>query len=157
MSPESIVTWSPVVRRLRFYQVSVTGALLVFCENCFEIRNRMRLYHGTSKKVLAAITREGVEAPSYWGTQAQASEYAKSFGDQRILLTADLDEQDLSASLYMAQAMVDEGDLDTLPDSSDLVFSLEYLGGVTCQERVMQFEVMEKEPVSKPSRRPARR
>lgn len=101
----------------------------------------MQLYHGTSRLAWEHIKKEGVQAPSYWGTEAQAREYADSFGENGVILSAQLDEDNLQASLLMAQALIDEGDLDAMPDDNDLEYSLEYLGGVTCTSTVRHAEL----------------
>lgn len=113
----------------------------------------MKLFHGTSRQAWQSIQREGVEAPSYWGSEDQAQAYADSFGAQGVVLVADLDEGDLEASLLMAQAMMDAGDLDALPASDDVAFSLEYLGGVTCTAVVRDAECLTPE-TPKRRRRP---
>lgn len=69
----------------------------------------MLLYHGTSKENLPSILENGVTSPSYWGTLEQASEFSSSFGSQGIILCADIDESDLSASLLMAESLYENG------------------------------------------------
>lgn len=106
----------------------------------------MKLYHGTSKEFLGSIEEDGVDAPSYWGTRDQALEYAASYGENGVLLVADIDPDDLNASMYVAQAMYDDSQIDALPDEDDLAYSLEYLGGVTCEAPIHHFDVEHVEP-----------
>lgn len=101
----------------------------------------MKLYHGTSKEFLQGIEDDGLDAPSYWGTRDQALEYAASYGENGILLVADIDEDDLKASIYVAQALYDDSQIEVMPDEDDLAYSLEYLGGVTCHVTVHNFDV----------------
>jgi len=103
----------------------------------------MKLYHGTSSDCLESIAEEGVEAPSYWGTREQALQYAGSFGEKGVLLVADLNEDDLRASMEVALCMREDGSINDLPDEDDLAYSLEYLGGVTCNSTVRFFDVEE--------------
>lgn len=100
----------------------------------------MKLYHGTSSENLGSMMEDGVDSPSYWGTRRQAEAYAASYGANGVLLEAELDTEDLKASIYVAQAMYDDGDIDTIPDEDDLAYSLQHLGGLTCHARVRQFK-----------------
>lgn len=102
----------------------------------------MRLYHGTTKDKLASIQSDGVTAPSYWGSQETAQGYADSFGDNGVVLVADIDESDLEANLLVAAALHESGDLEDDVDPRDLDYSLESLEGVVCHIDLMDFEVL---------------
>ncbi|MFG8752971.1 hypothetical protein ACEPU1_32150 [Pseudomonas aeruginosa] len=106
----------------------------------------MKLYHGTSKEFLESIEEDGLDAPSYWGTRDQAEEYAASYGENGVILVADIDPDDLKASVYVAQAMYDDSQIDVMPDEDDLAYSLENLGGVTCHATVHHFDIEELAP-----------
>lgn len=41
----------------------------------------------------------------------------------------------------MAESIYVTGNIDEIPDDNDLDFSLEYLGGVTCNEVIFDLEV----------------
>lgn len=111
----------------------------------------MKLYHGTSKELLESIEEDGVDAPSYWGTRDQAEGYAGSYGENGVILVADIDPDDLKASVYVAQAMYEDSQIDVMPDEDDLAYSLEFLGGVTCHATVHHFDVEEAAPAESPS------
>lgn len=121
----------------------------------------MLLYHGTSRTAWARIQTEGVEAPSYWGDLEQAQAYAASFGNDGLVLQADLEEADLQLSELMAASLLEEGDLEpdevqamqTAVDRNDLAFSLEHLGGVTCTAVVRHAECLASTPPARPRRR----
>lgn len=113
----------------------------------------MQLYHGTSKDNLSSIEADGITAPSYWGTEDMARQYAESFGANGIVLVADIDESDLQANMLVANCLVENGDLEDLPDENDLEYSLENLEGVVCNVDV--FDAMTVEP-TQPVRRKKR-
>lgn len=102
----------------------------------------MILYHGTSQKNLESIFSNGLVAPSYWGTLEQAQSFAESFGADGVILTCEFDASDLSASMLMAESLYESGDIDEMPDEDNLAFSLEHLGGVTCNEVVFDLAVV---------------
>lgn len=102
----------------------------------------MLLYHGTSKSFLSSIMSDGVQSPSYWGTLEQAEDYSRSYSDG-IIISADIDESSLCASLLMAEQMYENGDIDEIPESDNLEYSLEFLGGITCEQDISDFEVID--------------
>lgn len=112
----------------------------------------MRLYHGTTVQNMPSIQADGITAPSYWGTEAMAKQYAASFGVDGVVLEADIDDSDLQANLLVANALYENGDIDELPEMDDLDFSLESLEGIVCTVDVMEFTVLESAP-AKPLRK----
>ena len=102
----------------------------------------MWLYHGTSKKSLKAIEREGVMSPSYWTNDFEmAKGYASSFGDG-VVLMCDSRRYDFKANMQVAQCLLDEGEIESLPNEDDLQHSLAFLEGIVCQENISDFEVV---------------
>lgn len=83
-------------------------------------------------------------AESYWGTLEQARSFSNSF-DDGIILQADIDENDLKASILMAESLYDSGDLDEIPDEDDIDFSIENLGGCVCLISINDFSVVVQE------------
>ena len=110
----------------------------------------MKLFHGTSRQAWADIQAQGVQAPSYWGTREQAQEYADSFGEDGVVLRADIDEGSLGASVLVAQALLEAGETDALPDQDDLADSLEFLGGVVCHDLVREVAIIDVPPAPRP-------
>jgi hypothetical protein len=104
----------------------------------------MLLFHGTSATNLSDILSSGVNAESYWGTLEQARSFSNSF-DDGIILQADIDENDLRASILMAESLYDSGDLDEIPDEDDIDFSIENLGGCVCLIAINDFSVVVQE------------
>lgn len=112
----------------------------------------MRLYHGTTTDNLASIQSDGITAPSYWGTEMMARQYANSFGSEGVVLVADIDDSDLTVNSLVAGLLYESGDIDEMPEATDLAYSLEYLEGVVCQVDVIDAAILEVEPAIK--RRP---
>lgn len=106
----------------------------------------MKLYHGTTVQNMASIQADGITAPSYWGTEAMAKQYAASFGADGVVLVADIDDSDLQANLLVANCLYENGDIDEIPEIDDLDFSLENLEGVLCTVDVMDSAVLESAP-----------
>ena len=102
----------------------------------------MLLYHGTSKNNLESIKLEGVTAPSYWGTFLQAREHADSYGEDGIVISSDIDEDALCASSLMAECL-DEEESDEAEKEDSLQFSMEFLGGLTCNDVIFEFDIVE--------------
>jgi hypothetical protein len=57
------------------------------------------------------------------------------------------------STLLVAGLLYDSGDIDEMPDGTDLAYSLEYLEGVVCQIDVLGATILEAEPATK--RRPS--
>lgn len=106
----------------------------------------MKLFHGTTKENLTSIQSEGVSSPSYWGTEIMAREYANSFGDEGVVLVAEIDESDLEINQLVADQLYEEGEIDEMPDECDLQHSLEYLEGLVCTTTVFHAEIFVPEP-----------
>jgi hypothetical protein len=101
----------------------------------------MIVFHGTSKKKLKDINKEGISAPSYWtNSYEQALDYAKSWGDP-VVLQCDTDDYDFRANMLVAQALFDDDEIDQMPDEYDLENSLEYFEGIVCHDTVKNFEI----------------
>lgn len=43
----------------------------------------------------------------------------------------------------MAEQMYENGDIDEIPESDNLEYSLEFLGGITCEQDISDFEVID--------------
>jgi hypothetical protein len=104
----------------------------------------MLLFHGTNAENLPDMLSCGVNADSYWGTFEQAREFAQVFSDG-IILQADIDVDDLQASLLMAESLYENGDIDEIPDASDVDYSLDNLGGCVCLVTITDFTVVEQD------------
>lgn len=102
----------------------------------------MILFHGTSSANLPDMSANGVNSESYWGTFEQARNFASSF-DDGIVIQSDIDTNDLQASLLMAEPLYENGDIDVIPESDDIEYSLEFLGGCLCLIPVYDFSIVE--------------
>lgn len=102
------------------------------------------LYHGTSRAFLASIESDDITAPSYWTHHFDvAQDYAKSYGDeQAVVLCCVMSEHEFEANMQVAQCLQDDGEIDSLPECDDLLFSLEYLEGVVSQNTIRDFTVV---------------
>jgi len=106
----------------------------------------MQVYHGTNAAKLPQIEAEGVDEPSYWtNNYAVAKEYADSHGNGVVLAVA-LGQYDFKANMGVARCLFENEDIDELPDESDLTYSLEYLEGIVCHDRVRDFDVVRAPP-----------
>lgn len=114
----------------------------------------MLLYLGTSRQNLTSIQSDGIIAPSYWGTEAMAKQYAASFGKDGLVLVANIAECDLQANMLVANAMYENGDLDHLPMEDDLAYSLVLLEGIVCTVDIVHASVLEPAPASSRKRMP---
>lgn len=94
------------------------------------------------KNFYQALCLMAFNLPSYWGTLEQAQEYARSYNDG-VIISADIDESSLCASLLMAEQMYVNGDIDEIPESNNLEYSIEFLGGVTCEQNISDFEIID--------------
>lgn len=102
----------------------------------------MIVYHGTSRKNLKDMLEEGVTSPSYWTSDYEnALEYAKSWGDP-LVISCDTDSYDFRANMLVAELLLEQEEIDQLPDEYDLENSLEYFEGIVCHDRITEFEVM---------------
>lgn len=101
----------------------------------------MILFHGTSSSNIESMLENGVQPDSYWGTLEQARSFSDSFNDG-VIIQADIDDEDLQASLLMAESLYDAGDIDEIPDIDDIGYSLENLGGCICIVSVFDFSVI---------------
>jgi len=102
----------------------------------------MQVFHGTNAAKLKQIQREGVDAPSYWTTDFQlAQEHASSHG-KGVVLAVELEAFEFKANMAVAQCLFDNDDIEELPAEDNLEYSLEYLGGIVCHDRIQNFEVM---------------
>jgi phosphoribosylaminoimidazole carboxylase (NCAIR synthetase) len=103
----------------------------------------LTVYHGTSKKKLKSILKEGVVAPSYWtDSYEKAFEYAQSWGDP-VVLKCEIGDYDFRANMLVAQALYDEDEIDDLPGEYDVEQSLEYFEGIVCHDVIKNFEVVD--------------
>jgi hypothetical protein len=107
----------------------------------------MQVYHGTSAAKLKQIQSEGVDAPSYWTTDYHlALEYASSHG-KGVVLAVELEALEFKANMAVAHCLFDNDDIEELPAEDNLEYSLEYLGGIVCHDRIWNFEVVAVPPV----------
>jgi hypothetical protein len=98
------------------------------------------VYHGTSKKNYNTILKEGVSSPSYWASNyEQAKEYADSFGSG-VVLVCNINDYDFKANMLVAQCLLENDEIEVLPDENDLEHSLEYLEGIVCHDTIYNFE-----------------
>ena len=102
----------------------------------------MLLFHGTSSENLSNMFSNGILPESYWGTLEQARSFSSGF-DDGVILQAEIDEDDLKASILMAESLYQSGDIDELPSEDDISYSLEELGGCVCIVAVFDFSVVE--------------
>jgi len=96
----------------------------------------MLLYHGTTKEALCRILDEGVEAPSYWGSQSEAELYE----DGAMLC---IDSHELSVEFLPNDLLIDAMREDD-PDNEALLLwensaqtwrdSLKIFGSVRCDD-----------------------
>jgi hypothetical protein len=106
----------------------------------------MQVYHGTSAVKLKQIRSEGVDAPSYWTNDyQQALEYAASHGTG-VVLAVELDAFEFKANMAVAQCLLDNDDIEELPAQDNIEYSLEYLGGIVCHDRIRNFDVVAAPP-----------
>lgn len=112
------------------------------------------LYHGSPASNAAAIRAEGVEGPSYWGSLADAREYA---GPGGLVVRVDPDWDPgiavFDVNVGLLQAALDEGELTSAEAPTDWRTSVEVLGSARCQDRVPASWLEEMPPA--PRRRPS--
>lgn len=72
-----------------------------------------------------------------------AQDYAKSYGDeQAVVLCCVMSEHEFEANMQVAQCLLDDDEIDSLPECDNLLFSLEYLEGVVSQNTIRDFTVI---------------
>lgn len=115
----------------------------------------MQVYHGTNRKALRSIEQEGIDAPSYWTDSLEkAQEYADSWGAaDAVVLSCETNDHDFVANMAVAQCLFDSDEIETMPDPSDLAHSLEFLEGIVCSERIVNYVVVSSPEASLTSRR----
>jgi RNA:NAD 2'-phosphotransferase (TPT1/KptA family) len=67
------------------------------------------LYHGTDRNNIPSILRDGITAPSYWGDESIATDYAKQFKDGVVIKirVSDFIQDGLQSNTQMINMMDD--------------------------------------------------
>ena len=91
------------------------------------------LYHGTWRGNIDSILEDGITAPSYWGNQEIASNYADQYGAEGVIIRVpitDFNEDGLAPNEGLVHSLRDDGDETPMPstwqESLDEVDSVVY-------------------------------